>query len=303
MFEQSKSFSKRGSRVLPLVLLLCTRCLCTTAVFVITPRRIVAGLDRLAVQPDATGHLVRTTPVTKIVLLGGRFIVACIGLEQLKTGPPDKQIVVYNFPRWIRRTASRIGPDTSVSRLANIVKDEMIGTFTQTVPIESMMRNGTFKHTQGLDQFLVQFVVCGFDHGIVSLIEINYELDWKKNLLIGPTPRLLLPKKGIDTALYSDGVYDAITTAQLSDPNSYAHKRMEVLAPTAFKKILASQATERMEAVRSVRALITVEAEVKPSEVGAGASIVVLPLTGDGVLTEYKNPLSKTDSLKPNKQH
>jgi hypothetical protein len=230
-------------------------------------------------------------------------MVACIGLDKLNTGPPDKQIVVYNFPSWIKRIESQIGPNTSVPMLANIVKDEMTRTFTHTVPIETMMRNGTFKHTQGLDRFLVQFVVCGFDHGVVSLIEIYYELDWEKNLLVGPTPKIVLPNDGIKTTLYLDGIYEAITADQLRDLNSYAHKRMEVLAPTAFKKISVSQPTNQPEAIRAVRALITIEAEVKPCEVGAGSSIVVLPFAGNGIVAEYKNSLRKTDSLKPDKQH
>jgi hypothetical protein len=67
---------------------------------------------------------------------------------------------------------------------------------------------------------------------------------------------------------------------------------MAVLAPVAFTKILALQPTSRSEAIRVVRALITVEGEVDPSKVGRGATVVVLPISGNGTVMEYETPLS-----------
>lgn len=301
--EPSMNFLKCKNWILPLILLLCARAFCTTAVFIITPKRIVAGTDRMANNLNLSGKLSNAGTASKIVLLKGRFIVACIGLEKMRAGPPDKQIVTYNFPSWVRGIESQISSNTSVLMLVNMVERESAKTFRQTVPIEAMMRTGALKHAQAIDKFLVQFVVSGFDHGVVTLIEVNYELDWQKNLLIGPNRVVSLPNDGIDIALYLNGLREAIDTDKLRDPNSYAHKRMEALVPTAFKKILASQPTGRIEAVRAVRALITIEAEVEPRTVGSGAAVVILPSIGEGAVMEYQNSLTlpRTKRLKEQK--
>jgi hypothetical protein len=274
-------------------LLFCAQCSATTGVFVITPDRIVAGIDRMVNQPASGGTLVNVGTAEKIVLLRGRFIVACIGLESMQTGPsPTQQVLTYNFPTWIRAMESQIGPDSSVPMLADIIERESARIFTTTVPIGDMMKAGTLKHIEAMDKYLVQFEVAGFDRGVASLIEISYELDWQNEALIGPKAQVHLPSDKISVALYNCGRYDSIGTDKLTDFNSYAHKRMSVLAPTAFKKILASKPTSQSEAIRAVRAFITVESEVEPHDVGSGSTVVVLPVVGNGTVTEYQRSVA-----------
>lgn len=297
MFGASKNFSICKSYVLPIMLLLCASGFCTTAVFVITPERIVAGIDRMANEPAANGTLVNVGTRRKIALLKGRFIVVCVGLEAMRGGPsPTQQVVLYSFPNWVREIESQIKPNTSVATLAAVVERESSRTFRDFVPIESMMRTGALKHIKAMDKFLVQFVVAGFDNRVITLIEVNYELDWQNNLLIGPKPIVHLPYDGITTALYLCGQYGAIETDKLRDRNSYAHKRMDALAPIAFNKILGSVPTSQTEAVYAVRALITIEGEVDPSEIGSGSTVVILPVIANGTVTEYQNSLPHPDA-------
>jgi hypothetical protein len=244
-------------------------------------------------EPGANGTLINVGTSDKIALLKGRFIVACIGLEAMRMGPsPTQQIVTYNFPTWIRGMESQISPNSSVAMLTDIIERESAKTFSTTVPIEHMMKAGTLKHIKSLDKYLVQFEVAGFDHGVVSVIEISYELDWKNGVLIGPRPHVNLPHDGIDIGLYSCGQYSSIGTDKLTNSNSYARKRMNILAPSAFKKVLASVQTSESEAVLVVRALITIESEVEPTKVGSGSTVVVVPVNGDGTVTEYERSLT-----------
>jgi hypothetical protein len=127
---------------------------------------------------------------------------------------------------------------------------------------------------------------------VVALTEIAYELDWQKLLLIGPESQVHLPHNGITTALYLDGLRSAIESDKLADPNSYAHKRMVILAPIPFIDILAIRPTSQDGAVRATRALITIQSEVEPTKVGEGATVVVLPSTGNGTIMEYQNPVT-----------
>jgi hypothetical protein len=103
MFGQFGNFSKRRRYVFPFILWLCGNSFCTTAVFVITPKRIVAGTDRLSISPAKDGTFTRKGIANKAALLKGKFIVACIGLESFKGGPsPKRQILLYDFPIWIK---------------------------------------------------------------------------------------------------------------------------------------------------------------------------------------------------------
>jgi hypothetical protein len=279
---------------LPLIFIFYTQCFATTAAIIFSPKRIVAGIDRMANDLGTTGGLVNAGTVRKITLLRGRFIVACIGLERMRAGPLDKQTIVFDFQDWIAEIEPQIGPNTSVPTLASIVERESAKTFTETVPIEDWMKNGTLKHADAINKFLVQFVVAGFDGKVATLIEVVYELDWQNNRLIGPKKNILLPKDGIDVVLYLNGEQSAISSDRLYDPNSYAHYRMSILAPIAFDKLLASKPTNQIEAISAVRALIAIEGEVDPTEVGSGSTIIVLPLIGNGSIMEYQGPLTRS---------
>jgi hypothetical protein len=287
------NYSKRKSHIFVLIIVLCTDCYGTTAVFIINPTQIIAGIDRTTNDVGLTGQLVQSAPITKISLLKGRFIVACVGLEKMKMGPSaEKQVTTYNFQEWIKGIETQITPDNSVASVVDIIERESAKTFSETVPVETMMKNGAIKHIPALDKFLVTFIVAGFDRGIVTLIHTYYELDWKNNRLIGPTRVTELPNGNIDVALYADGLRCAIDANNLTNLNSYAYKRMSVLAPTAFKKILALKPISQTEGVQVVRGLISVEAEVEPSEVGSGANVVVLPKIGTGTVMQYEHSLT-----------
>lgn len=176
--------------------------------------------------------------------------------------------------------------------LVDVLERESAKTFRADIPIEDMMKAGTLQHVKAMDKYLVQFEVAGFDHGVAWIVEISYELDWKNSVLIGPERQIDLPSNSITVAIYDCGHYDFIKTDQLRNPHSYAHKRIAILAPEEFRKISAFQPISRAEAIRLVRALITIEGEVEPSEVGMGSVVVVLPVIGNGRVTEYQRPLA-----------
>jgi len=285
------SCSKYSCYALEFILLFPIPCSATTGVFVVTPDQIVAGIDRMANTPNPDGKLTISGAKKKIALLRGRFIVACVGIESLKVGPPP-QTLVYDFSTWIKGIESQISDDSSVTTLVNIIERESTKTFRSEIPIEEMMKDGELQHIKALDKYLVHFEVAGFDHSVVWIIEISYELDWKNNVLVGPEREVKLPSDNITVAVYDCGRYDFIKTDQLTDPHSYAHKRIAILAPEEFRRISAFQPISRTEAIRLVRALITIEGEVEPREVGMGAAVVVLPISGTGTVMEYQTPPS-----------
>jgi hypothetical protein len=296
MFGALENSLKRNSYILPLALLLCRICPATSAVFIFTPKRIVAGIDRKTNDLSNTGKLVNAGVAKKIALLKGRFAVACIGSEKIEVGTT----VAYDFQNWIKRVDSQISRNSSVLTVVDIVERESAKTFKETIPIGSMMRTGAIKHAQYTDKFVAQFVIAGFDHAVAYIVEVNYEYDWEKNRVVGPNRIVNLPQDGTDTGVYFNGERTDIYSDRLVDPNSYAHKRMEVLAPTAFHKILSVKATEQGEAIRAVRALIGIEAECRPVTVGNGSNVAILPSVGVGSVLEFDNSLAE-DIRKQNK--
>lgn len=299
MFGRFTNFLKRKNYVLPLLILLCTRCFCTSAAFLFAPRQIVAGTDRLTSDLSSTGKLTNRETATKIVLLRGRFIVACIGLERIKA---DQGVIAYDFPRWIRNIESQITSDTSILQLVGVIEKESSRTLTDTVPIEKMMRSGAIKHSESTDRLLVQFLVAGFDNRIPTLIQVYYEFDWQGNRLIGPTRKIEFPLDGSYIGLFTAGKTAALQN--ITDPNSYAYKRMRILAPTAFPKMLAMREVLPKEGVRAIRVLMDIEAEVEPAYVGNGSTVIFLPISGNGSVTEYQSSaiLPKTNPANHKKQ-
>jgi hypothetical protein len=259
-------------------------CFCTTAVVILAPNAIVSGTDRLGMNLHAsTGVATATTTATKIVLLRSRFVVACIGLERLSS----HKAVLYAFPHWIRGIESQVSPNTSVLQLVKIIEKESSRTFTETIPIETMMKSGALKPSQSFDKFFVQFIVAGFDNKAPTLIQVFYELDWQSKRLIGPTRKIEFPLNGAKGAVFTSGINSAIE--HFRSPDTYAYKRMNVLIPTTtFSKPITALTPE--ESIQLVRRLIGIEAELEPSRVGMGDTIIVLPVTGEGWIDQYDPP-------------
>jgi hypothetical protein len=259
------------------MLLLCGKCFCTTTVFIFTRGQIIAGADHLLVGVPA---LSGPDTAIKLVLLKNRFIVASAGVETATDGTPPT--VVYDFREWIRAIEKTLGPETTILQLANIIEKESLRTFKDLVPRN--MNNGSFKHVPSLDTYFVHYYVVAFDHATPTLVHIYYQLDWENNLLIGPKSQTSYPRDGEMNAF---GRNCAIL--EVKNPLSYANKRLQVLAPVAFHKMMAGKKLNSEEGIRAVRSLINIEADVEPTYVGKGSTVIVLPVGANGMTSEYQD--------------
>jgi hypothetical protein len=230
-----RALSKCQYWIAPLVFIFCARAFATIVVVIVTPEIIVSGTDRL-VQEVNPSEETRTLTKSKSALLRGRYAIACIGLENFAPGPQEP--VVYEFQDWVKGIEAQISNNASVSTVADIVERESTKTFTEVIQVEALMRSGAIKRSDALNRFLVQFVVSGFDNGIAVLIESSYELDWEHNRLIGPKRINHLPSDGNTIVMFSDGMDTAIRD-KITNGDSYANKRMRVLAPVPFQKLLS----------------------------------------------------------------
>ena len=271
--------------VLVLILLAGVNGFATTAVFILTPKQIVAGTDRLTTVPGPAGDVVEDVPARKSALIDGRFILASVGVERLRSGAGQGDLL-YDFTKWISRVESEIGPNDSIRQLANVIEEESSRTFTTTVPIETLMKTGALRRTEGLEKLLVQYLIAGYEQGVPTIIQVSYELEWEGGHLVGPTRQDEFPQPaGAEFGLYLAGHTSALRN--MADPQSFPYSRMMSLAPAAFKKMLSREQTSPEEAVQAVRALIGIETAAEPARVGRGSTVVLLPAQGKGTMREY----------------
>jgi hypothetical protein len=293
MFGQSRNFSKYEFYFSLIALFLGCRCSATTVIFVYTPTTIVAGADGLGIDSVTGGA--RHAEI-KIVLIKNRFIVASIGVESSTDTRSGRK--TFEFSQWVHGIEAQVGLDTSVYDLMGIVEKESSRTFgVEGLNVEKAMESGAIKHGIALDRNFARYVVAGFDNRIPTIIQTYYELDWDKNRLIGPTRKVQVPELGKNFGFTYYGNICAIS--EVRNPDSYAHKRILTIAPTAFKEWNAGRQLVPDNAVQMIRAWIDIETEVEPVFVGLGSRIVVLPLGADGSVTDYPDSIALTKSKTP----
>ena len=285
MFGQWKNFLKSRVSILPLVLFFTfTKCYATTAVFMISPQGIVAGTDQLTTEISTTGALKsRSSDIPKLELVKQRFIVASIGVERMGRD----SFVAYSFSDWIKALGDKLGADASVSEFVRLIKDEAARTFRDRLGVERQMQGGTFKKSQAVQCNFVEYIVGGYEAGIPTIVSIYLQLDWYDNRLIGPIEEVQFPTPGFNpnVGFYASGVKGALD--DFTNIDSYPYKRFLARRPVILKKIAALNELTALEATDTIRLLISIQAEITPSEVGRSTSIAVVPVKGVGSVTDY----------------
>jgi hypothetical protein len=290
-------FSIHKNYVMALSLCLAINCFATTAVVVVAPSRIVVGIDRLASSHNTAGVISSGDRTVKASLLKGRIAVACVGLQEYWDAPsPTKaSTMVYDFKKWATHLETKVTSDSSIYQLVAFMEDESSRTFNKTIDVGALMKNGTMKQSESLNRFLVQYIVAGFENNTPLVIQIYYEFDWQHNRLLGPFRQVDFPISStqggvVEEAIKCYGYCDTIT--QVFSLNSYAHQRISAIMPNALKDYAAEKDTPA-ESIQFARVLIAIEAEVEPTIVGKGSTIISIPAAGKGgVFLKYDSPPS-----------
>ena len=250
----------------------------TTTIFVITPTGIVAGTDQLTRGTSPSGELAFRKDITKIQLINGKFIVASVGIERSDA---------YSFEEWITRVGNKLAPDASVAQFVGLIENEATKTFKDDMAIEKYMRSGALVKSQPLEDTLVEYIVAGYESGVPTIIRTYFNLDWHDKRLVGPVRDVDFPTGGgnPNIGIKMNGVDGGI--GEFTNINSYAYKRFRSYSPTILDKFVSGRELTQEEAVTVIRILISIQAEVTPSQVGRDSRIVVLPMRGAGSVSSY----------------
>jgi len=250
----------------------------TTAIFVITPTGIVAGTDQLTKNASPSGKATFRKDITKIQLINGKFIVASVGVEQTNA---------YSFEDWITKVGNKLAPDASVTQFVGLIENEATKTFKDDMAIEKYMRSGALVKSQPLEDTLVEYIVAGYESGMPTIIRTYFNLDWHDKRLVGPVRDVDFPASGNNPnfGIKMNGVNCGIQ--EFAEVNSYAYKRFHSSFPAILAKAASGHELTQEEAVTAIRVLISIQAEVTPSQVGKDSRIVVLPTRGTGSVSSY----------------
>jgi len=153
--------------------------------------------------------------------------------------------------------------------------------------IEKYMRSGALVKSQPLEDTLVEYIVAGYESGMPTIIRTYFNLDWHDKRLVGPVRDVDFPASGNNPnfGIKMNGVNCGIQ--EFAEVNSYAYKRFHSSFPAILAKAASGHELTQEEAVTAIRVLISIQAEVTPSQVGKDSRIVVLPTRGTGSVSSY----------------
>lgn len=267
----------------------------TTVITLVTPTGIVMGADGKTLSSNR-GTLSSGPTVVKVFLLKGRFAVADVRLQRHIS--PDGKTILYDFPSWIKGINKNVNAKMSVGDLTDIIEKQApiafaflirrieIGAFTK----DEAIKDG-FVHT------LVEFVIAGYDGGVPTVYSVLLEPDWERKIV---TPRKVLihPVKGqsLDlNVLLATGQSSGIDRAVQANTEEY--KKLSKKLPVELPLWRDQKPFSNNQASNVVRALISIQSETTPEDVGFPVTVVTVPNRGYGSVRTYETDFSPLPCL------
>ncbi len=247
----------------------------TTVVYVTSSCGMAVGAD---------GRTVPAGTAVKIALLKNRLVVADLYYESAKA---PGGAVVYDFPTWVRQIDDRTDADISLSELVEVIKKQMTSTLSWA---SEAIKDGKLKKGQdwGVDQYLVQYVVAGYENGVPLVYSLTLMPDWDAKTVNGPFEVVL--KKGAPNTAFNFGWrgrgtgLNLINTAN-SEPQLEFNDRTR--ADLDLAKSGHCVTAEHLSNV--ARAMLAIETRYDPHYVGFPLTVIALPKNGNGTVTTYES--------------
>ena len=263
---------KQYLAILVAVVAVATNARATTVVYVTSSCGMAVGAD---------GKIVPGDTAVKIALLKNRLVVADLYYESA-TAPGGA--VVYDFPTWVKQIDDSTDADISVSGLVAVIKKQMASTFSWA---SEAIKNGKMKKGQdwGVDQYLVQYVIAGYENGVPLIYSLTLMPDWNAKTVNGPF-EVLLKKGGPKNTAFDFGWRGRGTGLSLiNSANTEPQREFDdrIRAELDLTKSGRCLTAEHLSNV--ARAMLVIETEYDPHYVGFPLTVIALPKNGDGTVT------------------
>lgn len=247
----------------------------TTVAFVASSCGMAIGAD---------GKTVPSGTAVKIALLKQRLVVADLYYESATSGGA----VVYDFPTWIQQIDNSTAADISVSELTEIIKKRMPSTFRFA---REAIKNGTLTKEKaqvwGAGEYLVQYVIAGYENGVPLVYSLTLKPDWEAKTVDGPIQVVLRdaePKSGrFEYGWRGRGTGLKLISTANTEPQREFHSLIKnELDLTHSGRCLTPEHLSNV-----ARAMLMIETEYDPLQVGYPLTVVALPRNGDGTVSTY----------------
>jgi hypothetical protein len=260
----------------------------TTVVVLITNNGVVVSSDSKTKLHHPDFSDAGDKQQTKFVIVQKRIVVAAIGVSDMRDGA-----LHYNFLDWMQELERKIVNNISVEDLANRIEKESLATFSR-FDLSSSIKVRASRQGPVAEpcELFAQFVITGYQSGVPRVYRVQFDIDWNSQRFIGPTVTLIYPDSAQSNyRVIRFGTQQAIQDVFLE--KSYAHRQATVMCPQTMAHIVALTEPSLDETVCLSRALIQVEENTNPAEVGGRIRTVrILP---SGVAEESKPARSSSN--------
>jgi len=197
--------------------------------------------------------------------------VATAGFERVRLNGT----VFYDFPTWARRIEKGLAPHTSVSQLSRIVEDKSRETFSD---FDVLIKRGQYRNKD--NPLLVKYFVAGYESGAPVVNDIETDVDWERNSLVGPKLVQLYPKNRLGRNLSLYGKWSVGGVKQLMNRESDTYKKAVSKLPFEIQALNGDRYLSLDQAVRLIRFLLAIEAEANANKVGPPFKIITISRDG-----------------------
>jgi len=245
----------------------------TTVVVAVSKDGIVISTDSKTTFRAADFSETGEREQSKFVIVKQRLVVIAIGVSDYRDTARH-----YNFLAWMQGVQLKLPDNITPDQLAGIIGKESESTFA-ALGVNKSLADGTLKNKTPAEpcEIFAQFVIVGYQDAVARIQKVQFDIDWNHHTLVGPT-RIVLYPDGAESnyRVIRFGTQQAIT--DFLNRKSYAHQQAMALCPKAMADIDSSRYPSFDETVALTRALVQVEENTNPDEVGGPIRTVrVLP--------------------------
>lgn len=191
-------------------------------------------------------------------------------------------VAPYYFPALIGQIKARLPADASVSRVSEIVKEE-VEKFSSWFDV--YLKRGLLQQEDSPGDYPLEYLIAGYQAGVPTIYSIYVEVDWQQLHLKGIQRVLMHPERNgqEDFAIY--GVGSKRVLQELKQEQGDLYQRVISKAPSESRMLSGKRELSINQASNLVRALLEVEAEANPEQVGPPFTIVTIPKNGPPLIS------------------
>ncbi len=191
-------------------------------------------------------------------------------------------VAPYYFPALIGQIKARLPADASVSRVSEIVKEE-VEKFSAWFDV--YLKRGLLQQEDSPADYPLEYLIAGYQAGVPTIYSIYVEVDWQHLHLKGIQRVLMHHERNGQDDFAIFGVGSKLVLLELKQEQGELYQRVISKAPLESRMLSGKRELSVNQASNLVHALLEVEAEANPEQVGPPFTIVTIPRNGPPLMS------------------